>query len=86
MDGHLTMGMLVAFQALMLAFLAPINRMVTLGGQLQEVRGDMNRLDDVLRASVDQGAAEPVAPAGRGAGRLRPAPPRDWRAGSSCAT
>jgi NHLM bacteriocin system ABC transporter peptidase/ATP-binding protein len=62
MDGHLTMGMLVAFQALMLAFLAPINRMVTLGGQLQEVRGDMNRLDDVLRAGVDAAAADPAPP------------------------
>jgi ABC-type bacteriocin/lantibiotic exporter with double-glycine peptidase domain len=54
--------MLVAFQALMLAFLAPINRMVTLGGQLQEVRGDMNRLDDVLRAGVDAAAADPAPP------------------------
>jgi NHLM bacteriocin system ABC transporter peptidase/ATP-binding protein len=73
MDGHLTMGMLVAFQALMLAFLAPINRMVTLGGQLQEVRGDMNRLDDVLRAGVDAAAADP-APASDGADAAGAAP------------
>jgi NHLM bacteriocin system ABC transporter peptidase/ATP-binding protein len=53
MDGHLTMGMLMAFQALMLAFIQPVNRLVGLGGTLQEVRGDMNRLDDVLRAEVD---------------------------------
>jgi ATP-binding cassette subfamily C protein len=62
MDGHLTMGMLVAFQSLMLAFLNPINKLVTLGGQLQEVRGDMNRLDDVLRAQVDPGAREGTPP------------------------
>src|SRR6185503_2978877 len=58
MEGHLTMGMLVAFQSLMLAFLSPINKLVTLGGQLQEVKGDMNRLDDVLRAQLDPGAED----------------------------
>ena len=53
MDGELSMGMLMAFHALMLAFVAPVNRMVTLGGTLQEVKGDMTRLDDVLRAEPD---------------------------------
>ena len=31
------MGMLMAFQSLTLAFLAPVNRLVGLGGQLQEI-------------------------------------------------
>jgi len=53
MDGHLSMGMLIAFQALMLAFLAPVNRLVELGSTVQEVRGDMSRLDDVLGAELD---------------------------------
>jgi NHLM bacteriocin system ABC transporter peptidase/ATP-binding protein len=53
MDGRLSMGMLMAFQALMLAFVAPVNRMVHLGGTLQEIKGDLNRLDDVLRAATD---------------------------------
>jgi ABC-type bacteriocin/lantibiotic exporter with double-glycine peptidase domain len=64
------MGMLMAFQALMLAFIGPVNRLVGLGGTLQEVRGDMNRLDDVLRAEADASALaapaaaeEPGAPA-----------------------
>ena len=57
MDGHLSMGMLVAFQSLVLLFLAPVNRLVTLGGTLQEIRGDMARLDDVLRARIDPIAA-----------------------------
>jgi NHLM bacteriocin system ABC transporter peptidase/ATP-binding protein len=52
-DGVLTMGMLIAFQTLMNSFLSPVNRMVNLGGTLQEVRGDMNRLDDVQRAATD---------------------------------
>jgi len=68
-EGHLTMGMLVAFQSLMFAFLSPVNKLVTLGGQLQEVKGDMNRLDDVLRAARDPGAQDdaPPAPASAGA-------------------
>jgi NHLM bacteriocin system ABC transporter peptidase/ATP-binding protein len=53
MEGRLTMGLLMAFQSLTLAFLAPVNRIVSLGGQLQEVETNMNRLDDVLSADVD---------------------------------
>ncbi|MCC6974021.1 MAG: NHLP family bacteriocin export ABC transporter peptidase/permease/ATPase subunit [Anaerolineae bacterium] len=53
MDGVLSMGELVAFQSLMLTFLNPVNDLVNLAGRLQEVQGDMNRLDDVLRYRVD---------------------------------
>lgn len=53
MEGHLTVGMLIAFQALTITFLNPVNQMVDLGSTLQEVKGDMNRLDDVLRAPRD---------------------------------
>ncbi len=49
MDGRLSLGGLVAFQILSASFVAPINRLVSLGGRLQMVEGDMNRLDDVLR-------------------------------------
>ena len=48
MEGQLTMGELVAFQSLMTSFATPINNLVALGGQLQEVEADLNRLDDVL--------------------------------------
>ncbi|MFL6291512.1 MAG: NHLP family bacteriocin export ABC transporter peptidase/permease/ATPase subunit [Thermoanaerobaculia bacterium] len=56
MDGTLSLGGLVAFQLLMASFMGPINRLVSLGGRLQMVEGDMNRLDDVLRYRVDENA------------------------------
>jgi NHLM bacteriocin system ABC transporter peptidase/ATP-binding protein len=52
MDGHLSMGMLVAFQSLMASFMGPVRQMVNLGGTLQEVRTDLNRLDDVMKYPV----------------------------------
>ncbi len=71
MDGTLTMGMLLAFQALMLAFITPVNRMVNVGSTLQEVRADMTRLDDVLRAEPDPYAVLPDEDEGDEAPRLR---------------
>ena len=53
MDGTVSMGMLVAFQALVLAFVSPVNRMVDLGSAVQEVKGDIARLDDVLSAPAE---------------------------------
>ena len=53
-DGSLTVGMLAAFMALMAAaFIAPFATLVTLGATVQEAHGDMNRLDDVLKAPLD---------------------------------
>ncbi|MGE3803931.1 MAG: NHLP family bacteriocin export ABC transporter peptidase/permease/ATPase subunit [Gemmataceae bacterium] len=49
MDGQLTLGMLIAFQLLMTSFTHPFNELVHLGGSLQEVAGEMNRIDDVMR-------------------------------------
>lgn len=53
MEGHLSIGMLIAFQVMVQAFLRPVSTLVNLGGQLQELRGSLVRLDDVLRNPPD---------------------------------
>ena len=45
---QMTIGMLVAFQSLMTSFMAPVTGLVGLGAELQEMEGEMKRLDDVL--------------------------------------
>ena len=64
-DGALTMGMLIAFQTLMSTFTEPVNRLMELGGKLQEAEAFVARLDDVLRSPVDRthAGSAPAAPA-----------------------
>jgi NHLM bacteriocin system ABC transporter peptidase/ATP-binding protein len=62
MDGHLSMGDLVAFQSLTVSFITPVSGLVDLGSRLQEAQGDMNRLDDVLQNPVDRRFQQPQAP------------------------
>lgn len=48
LQGQMTIGMLVAFQSLMTSFMTPVNDIIALGAELQEMDGEMKRLDDVL--------------------------------------
>ena len=67
MNGSLSIGMLIAYQALTSEFLNPVNQLVNFGSTLQDLEADLNRLDDVLENPIDPEAArEPdVAPVDR---------------------
>jgi NHLM bacteriocin system ABC transporter peptidase/ATP-binding protein len=66
MNGELSIGMLVAYQALMASFTRPLGTLVSFASSIQELRGDMSRLDDVFnhrrdpqyeRGEIDAGSA-----------------------------
>jgi NHLM bacteriocin system ABC transporter peptidase/ATP-binding protein len=53
LDGYLTLGMLIAFQSLMGNFIDPINRLVALGGEINQIKADISRIDDVYNYKAD---------------------------------
>jgi len=57
-DGFMTIGMLVAFQSLMSSFLSPVGNLLDLGAMTQEMRGDLDRVDDVLKYPVEHVSVE----------------------------
>ena len=52
-NGHLSIGMLIAFQGLMHSFQEPVNNLINFGSTLQELEGNLIRLKDVLDNPVD---------------------------------
>jgi NHLM bacteriocin system ABC transporter peptidase/ATP-binding protein len=70
MDGHMSMGMLVAFQSLAASFAAPVGQLVGIAAKLQQAQGDMDRLDDVMRFPADELTREHPAGASAPPGRL----------------
>jgi len=59
MAGELSIGMLMAFQILMGRFQGPVNTLVGFNSTLQELRADLNRLDDVLANPLDPVVTSP---------------------------
>lgn len=53
MDGHMTLGALVAFTYLMGNFISPVNQLISVGTLLNETESDMGRIDDVINYEVD---------------------------------
>lgn len=69
--GAMSLGTLIAFQVLMNRAIEPVGRFVQLGGTLQEIGGDLERLDDVLaNPVVDADDAFSAHPGTRLAGML----------------
>lgn len=65
MEGELSIGALVAFQILMGNFISPVNRIMELGGQMQEITADIRRVDDAMNyppeKADDHGASTGVS-------------------------
>ncbi len=53
MQGYMTIGSLVAFQALFLSFYHPIVKLFNFSSQIQQIRGDFLRLQDVMKHRLD---------------------------------
>ena len=62
LDGALTIGGLVAFQSLARSFSMPIEGLVQFAANLQTIKGDIARLDDVLHYEPDTRAARGIDP------------------------
>lgn len=72
LQGAITVGGVVAFQSLAASFLTPTRSLVRLGSDLQTIRGDVARIDDVL----GEAPAERLADTSRALGAASEAPPR----------
>ena len=54
LNGSMTVGLLVAFQSLMSSFLEPVYGLLNLGSTIQNLEGDIDRLEDVHRYPEDR--------------------------------
>jgi NHLM bacteriocin system ABC transporter peptidase/ATP-binding protein len=73
MRGDMTVGALIAFQALASGLAAPVGDLTRLGASLSAMKGELARLDDVLHHGLAPGLATPAlltAPPRRLSGRL----------------
>lgn len=59
MHGDMSMGMLVAFQALMSGFLSPVSMLTGLASQVQEAKGSLDKINDVLKYPRDEVFSRP---------------------------
>ena len=57
MAGEMTLGMLMGFYIVAVMFLAPVGRLVSFADDLQALETDMQRLEDITKASEDPGLA-----------------------------
>jgi NHLM bacteriocin system ABC transporter peptidase/ATP-binding protein len=55
MSGEMSVGMLVAFQSLLVSFAQPVGNLMNLASDLQQAHADLRRLDDVLAYPRERG-------------------------------
>ncbi|MCR5626411.1 MAG: NHLP family bacteriocin export ABC transporter peptidase/permease/ATPase subunit [Lachnospiraceae bacterium] len=53
MNGHFTLGMILAFQGFYMALMEPVTTLIGASETIQEMRTDMERIEDVLKYPVD---------------------------------
>ena len=53
MEGQFTVGMILAFQGFMTSFIAPANALISAGQNYQEMRTNMERIEDIMEYPVD---------------------------------
>ena len=53
MQGHFTIGMIVAFQGFMTSFMDPAQQLIEAGQTIQEMRTEMERIEDVMDYPLD---------------------------------
>ena len=58
MEGKFTVGMVMAFQGFLTSFMTPANMLISAGQTLQEMRAQMERVDDVMEYPDDVVFAE----------------------------
>lgn len=60
MQGRFTVGMIMAFQGFLGSFISPATSLISAGQSLQEMRTEMERIEDVMRYPTDVPEEEPV--------------------------
>ncbi|AWW43504.1 NHLP family bacteriocin export ABC transporter peptidase/permease/ATPase subunit [Streptomyces cadmiisoli] len=60
LSGHITVGLLVAFQALVVAFTAPMGQFTAVAGRMQDFVVQLTRLRDVENFPVDEATDDPL--------------------------
>lgn len=71
-NGEFTVGMIMAFQGFLSSFTAPANILISTGAVLQEMRSQMERIEDVMEypADIHYEEADPDASFGKLSGEL----------------
>jgi NHLM bacteriocin system ABC transporter peptidase/ATP-binding protein len=62
MNGSFSAGMLMAFQGFLSAFAAPMQSLLDAGRQIQEMRVNMERIDDVMHYPAERSSPPPNLP------------------------